>query len=542
MKNKKTLSAIAFSLSFFSLQAQIQQEVISLNFNSNSYAPLAFEEAGVVKATHWVGVNGSSGENGRPSQIKNNSGYPTTTKLFYNLNNKAGSSEPVDLSSPDQCMLSGVEYYDKRDNSLHFKYIPESFSKYGYDVYMYWNKHETEPVTAIFQKGSDITYYLYQETNQNYQYIKSEATTEESAKENPTANYVVFENNTENYPKFTVGRISGMQLVSHKGMKPQSLFANNVNTEGFTLNWAEIKNAENYQIECYKVLFFEDFINFESFDANTFTNSETASESTNEEKFNSLTRETGWTLNSGNIYNAGGYFRLGSGNAHGSFTTPAFVIGENDNADLSIEVKFEEGCTTNLLIELLDEEDAVQNTYTIKPEEETTWTGEWFEQLISLADVTPGKYRMKLSSSAGESGQRKVWVDNLIVSKQKTEESANSNMANVAISIAADETILCRVKAESTTVDTEFSYPIFVTYNDIPSGIEETKEYPFHIKTTDTYVEIIQNEANPQPVLIFDLSGRQIYSSAKKIQQKIDLQPGYYIIRIGNISQKIIVE
>lgn len=541
MENKRILSIVVSLASIISLHAQIQQEIISLNFNSNSYAPLAFEEAGVVKAAHWVGVNGSSGESGRPTQIKNNYGYPTTARLFYNLNNKTGSSEPADLSSPDQCMLSGVAYFDKRDNSLDFKYIPESFTKYGYDVYMYWNKHESEPTVARYKKGS-LTYYLYQETSQNYQYVKSVATTEDDAQRNPQANYVVFENNTENYPKYSAGRISGMQFVSRKGMKPQSLFTSNVNAEGFTLNWAEIKNAEEYEIECCKVLFFEDFMNFESFDANTFSNAENASASTNEEKFNSLTRQSGWSLNSSNIYNAGGYFRLGSGNAHASFTTPSFVIGSGDNAELNIELKFNEGCTTKLLVELLNEEDIVQDTYMVAPEAETKWNGEWMEHCIPFLDVAPGTYRIKLSGSAGESGHRAFWLDNLIVSKQKIKKTESNNMTNVIMPIAVNDAVLCRVKAKSSMVDTDFSYPILVTYGGIPSDLEQNRECNFDIRIEGSSVEIIQNKVMPAPVLISDMCGRQIYFSSNKSREKINLQSGYYVIRVGNIVQKIVIK
>ncbi len=541
MKKNCHLLISVFVLGIFSLHAQIPNEVISLNFNSNAYSPLDFEEAGVVKASHWVKVNGSSGESGRPTQIKNNYGYPTTARLFYNLNNKVGSTEPVDLSSPDQCMLSGVAYFDKRDNSLDFKYIPESFTKYGYDVYMYWNKHESEPTTVKFKKGG-VTYFLYQETSQNYKYIRSFATTEDVAKTNPNANYVVFENNTENYPKYTAGRISGMQIVSHKGMKPQALYESNMNNEGFSFGWAKIDNAETYGLECYKVLFFEDFVNFESFDANTFSNAENASTSVNEEKFNSLTRQTGWSLNSANIYNAGGYFRMGSGNSHASFTTPSFAIKDaTEYVELDIELKFDEGSKTELSVELLDEDGAVQHNYSIAPEYETGWKSEWLRHTIPFSDIKAGEYRLRLSGTSDKSGQNRFWLDNIIVSTKKVEDEVTSNFVNISMPIESNDMILCRVKANSSTMNSDYSNHFFVVSGDVPTGLEKNSESDFKLLIEKSAVKVIQYKENPDPVIVLDIYGRQVYFSADTHNQRIDLHPGFYVICVGNQTEKVMV-
>ncbi len=334
-------------------------------------------------------------------------------------------------------------------------------------------------------------------------------------------------------------------------LTPDTFDATDVTDQGFKASWEAIDGAICYDFYVYRQVEAENDCDFAIVDTDfSFITAET----TSEEYSVSFDMLPGWIINVP-MFEEGA---IGMDGAKAPIFTTYFASMESPALNLSagggeievtMTVRGTRGASASVSLFTMK-----NGVYPVYPESYVMLENMPFEEYETRTfTLTGGGENSVIYIETADWGQ--VWVSDLkIVQHVKAGETVSAPVVNYitidnsaevsGIDLTDGYNYYFTVRAvgisrdEEYYISSDFTAPHFVKYD--TTGISEVASSASSAVSVEGGAIIIENPAH-QPVEIFDLTGVSVYTSKGAADhQEISVSPGFYIIRIGNTTHKII--
>lgn len=262
------------------ISTAVSAQIISVNIQGTGAVMEPTDKAGVIEAAYWNNWEYVSGGSTTVNPLLDNHGndmYLNGEGVLIDCKWLSANYNIGDLKSGNgnDKMFSGTTGRAAKGGGgdIDVQYLPESFIKDGYDVYVYWGNHTDWELREVVYRlktingemiGSDDNEYWISADGYNYtkggELIQSTAKTlSEAQAVTKPGNYVVFKDLHEESFKIETkceqmrGAVSGIQIVAKT-----SSFVNEIKAQDFEVYVANdilyVKNISGKEVQVLNLL------------------------------------------------------------------------------------------------------------------------------------------------------------------------------------------------------------------------------------------------------------------------------------------------